>query len=449
MNRWLYSLLLIFAFPIFLYSAWKRCRKSASQLEPIPHCFKSRWGLNPTDFQKGGIWIHAVSVGETRSTFPLLEALKAQYPELPITLTSGSTQGAIQARQFAPVAVQHQMIPYDYGWAVKRFLRQLEPKLVIIIETEIWPNLFQACHDLHIPLVLANVRLKERSFKAYQKWGGSLIPQALNQATLIGAQFPIDAERLMQLGAQPEKVKVWGNLKFDLSLPDTLQTEANRWRHQEAADRFIWVAASTHAGTTALEEDEESLVLQTHQQLLQQRPDALLILVPRHAERFATVAQLCRQSGLKTAIRSQNQPIEADTQVYLADTVGELMFWFAASDAAFIGGSLVNFGGHNILEPAALNKPILSGPHFQNLQALYETFIQQDALLIAESAQALGEQLLTLAQSPDFARSSAEKAHQTFLSQTGTLSRLLNAIQPFLEAENRQKINEKSQNPQP
>jgi len=432
MNRWLYQLLLAVVFPLFLYSAWKRCRKSAQSLEPIPHCFKSRWGLNPTPFKKGGIWIHAVSVGETRSTFPLLQTLKAQYPNLPITLTSGSTQGAIQARSFAPVEVQHQMIPYDYPWAVKRFLQQLQPKLVLIIETEIWPNLYQACNELNIPLILANARLKENSFYAYQKWGGSLIPKTLNQTTLIGAQFPIDAKRFIELGTAPSKVKILGNLKFDITLPDNLEDDTKTWREQNAPNRFIWVAASTHAATSADEQDEEQQLLQAHQQLLKTQPNALLILVPRHADRFKAVAQQCQLSGLNTAIRSQNQPIHPETQVYLADTVGELMLWFAASDAAFIGGSLVNFGGHNILEPAALNKPILSGPHYQNLQALYETFIQQDALLMVNNAADLAKTLDQIAQNPTFAQTAAEKSHQTFQSQTGTLPKLIQIIEPYL-----------------
>jgi len=433
LNIWLYRLLLALAFPLFLYSAWKRCRKAHQSLDPIPHCFKSRWGLNPTHFQKGGIWIHAVSLGETRSTFPLLQALKKQYPQLPITLTSGSTQGAIQARQFAPVDIQHQMIPYDYRWAIQRFLKQLQPKLVLIIETEIWPNLYRACHQQQIPLFLINARLKTNSFQAYQKWGGKLIPQALNQTTLIGAQFPIDAERFIQLGVPPKKVEILGNLKFDIHIPKTLLSQAQNWRTQNAAHRFIWVAASTHGATASDKMDEEQLLLQAHQQLLKTQPKALLILVPRHADRFQTVAQHCQQRGLKTAIRSQNHPIQANTQVYLADTLGELMHWFATSDAAFIGGSLVNFGGHNILEPAALNKPILSGPHYQNLQALYDTFIQKNALLMVNHPSDLANTLEQIAQDPDFAQTMAQKAHQTFQSQTGTLPKLMQKLTPFLK----------------
>ncbi len=427
----LYRFLLGLAFPFFLHAAWKRCRKSANSLDPIPHCFSSRWGFNPTPFQKGGIWIHAVSVGETRSTFPLLKALKDRHPDLPITLTSGSTQGAIQALKFAPVEIQHQMIPYDYRWAIRRFLNQIQPKLVIIIETEIWPNLTHVCHQQNIPLMLVNARLKTHSFHAYQKWGASLIHQVLQQIHLIGAQFPIDAQRFIALGAPQEKVKVLGNLKFDIQLPDDLQPKADAWR-QAHPHSFIWVAASTHGSTQAGEPDEEALLLQAHQTLLHTHPQALLILVPRHADRFQTVAALCQQSGLKTTIRSKDEPVTTETQVYLADTVGELMFWFAASDAAFIGGSLVNFGGHNILEPAAVNKPILSGPHYQNLAALYELFLQQNALLLTLSPETLAQTLQQLADDPQFAQQAAQKAHQVFQSQTGTLPKLMDEIEVII-----------------
>lgn len=422
MTLWLYRVLLWLAFPLIVYSGWKRCRKSADPDTPIMDCFRARFGLKRTQYQTGGIWIHAVSVGETRSIFPLLKQLHQTYPDHTLTVTNGSTQGALQALKFSPVPIQHQMIPYDYAFAVNRFLDQIQPKLVIMIETEIWPNLYQACYERGIPLILANARLKQGSFESYQKWGGRLVKNALNQTHLIASQFDIDRQHFIQLGAKPSRVKTLGNLKFDIEIPPGLVVEAQAWRQQNGLnDRFIWVAASTHAG-------EEALMLEAHQQLLTTRPGALLILVPRHADRFDQVAQDLQHSKRPFARRSQNQSIQADTAVYLADTIGELMQWFALSDVAFIGGSLVPFGGHNILEPAALGKPVISGQYHQNLQALYDSFKQDEGLLIAKDVNQLSQQLIELSQSSEHRDQAGQRAKRCFSQQTGALQRLIEQL---------------------
>lgn len=422
MTLWLYRTLLWLAFPFIVYSGWKRCRKSADPDTPIYDCFRARFGLKRAEYQTGGIWIHAVSVGETRSIFPLLKQLHQTYPDSALTVTNGSTQGALQALKFSPVLIQHQMIPYDYSFAVHRFLDQIQPKLVIMIETEIWPNLYQACHQRGIPLILANARLKQGSFESYQKWGGPLVKNALNQTHLIATQFDIDRQHFIQLGAEPARVKTLGNLKFDIEIPPGLVIESQTWREQNGLkDRFIWVAASTHAG-------EEALMLQAHQTLCQQQPDALLILVPRHADRFEAVANELKQHNINFAQRSLNQSIQPETSVYFADTIGELMLWFALSDVAFIGGSLVPFGGHNILEPAALSKPVISGQYHQNLQALYDSFKQDNGLLIAQDAEQLSQQLIELSQSAEQRQQAGQGAKQCFSQQTGALQRLIEQL---------------------
>lgn len=429
MQLWLYRLLLTLLFPLILYSGWKRCRKARRKSQqnsddrPIPHCFASRLGRNPTPFQKNGIWIHAVSVGETRSIFSLLKQLNQTYPDLPLTLTSGSTQGAQQALRFAPVPIQHQMIPYDTQGAVNRFLNQLQPQLVIMVETEIWPNLYQACAQRKIPLILANARIKQQSFEAYQKWAAGLVRQALNQTQLIASQFQADTDHLIALGAEPQRIKQLGNLKSDIEIPADLSQNAQAWRTENALEhRFIWVAASTHA-------DEEVLILEAHKTLLTQCRDALLILVPRHSDRFQEVAEILEQDPtLHSAIRSQQTPVNANTQVYLADTIGELMLWFASSDVAFIGGSLVPFGGHNILEPAALSKPIFSGPYHMNLQALYDAFKQEGAITITQDTDDLAQKLIELSQSPELQQQRGQQAYQCFQKQTGALTQLMNEI---------------------
>ncbi|BBP42839.1 3-deoxy-D-manno-octulosonic acid transferase [Thiosulfativibrio zosterae] len=431
MNLLTYRFLLTLAKPLIAYSGWKRCQKYQDIETPIQHCFAARFGRNPSTFQKGGIWIHAVSVGETRSIFPLLSNLHQDYPELSLTVTNGSTQGALQALKFSPVPIQHQMIPYDFPNSVNRFLDQLQPKLVLMVETEIWPNLYQACHERKIPIVLINARLKETSFDAYRKWGGQMLRDALNQTTFIAAQFPADAQRFAKLGALPEKIKTLGNLKFDIEIQPGLVKIGQEFTQKNAlAERFIWVAASTH-------ENEETLILQAHQVLLQRIPTALLILVPRHANRFAEVQKICEASPLRTQTRSQLQhtqtTLSASTQVLLGDSVGELMLWFSVSQVAFIGGSLVPFGGHNILEPAALNKPVLSGPWFQNLQSLFEPFITAEAIQICETPEHLASTLIEFAQTPEKQKAAGEAAYNCFAQQTGALKRLMNELRSLLD----------------
>lgn len=439
MRLWLYRTLLFLAAPLVFYSGWKRCRKAEylakheADYAPIPHCFGARFGLGRQKFQTGGIWVHAVSVGETRSIFPLLKRLKQTYPNLPITLTSGSTQGAQQALRFAPVSIQHQMIPYDYPGAVNRFLNRIQPQLVIMVETEIWPNLYQACFQRQLPLMLVNARIKARSFEAYRKWGGHLIQHALNQTRLIATQFDADTRHFLDLGAEPERIKQLGNLKFDIEVPDTLDSTAQQWRDEQGLqNRFIWVAASTHGAVGAQTEAEETLMLQAHQALLQHQPDALLIIAPRHTDRFEAVDELLTQSPFKHATRSRQDAITPDTQVYLADTIGELMHWFAAADCAFIGGSLVPFGGHNILEPAALGKPVLSGQYHMNLQALYDSFIEDDALLISNDVAELSQQLIELADSETLRHQKAQQAYACFQKQSGALDQLMLEIETLL-----------------
>jgi len=438
MNLFTYRLLTYIGLPLIALSGWKRCKKHKKavsdnpNLPEIPCCCRSRFGFNATPMQKGGIWIHAVSIGETRSIFPLLQELHSLYPDLPITLTNSSVQGAIHAQEFCPVKVQQHMLPFDYPFAIKRFLQQIQPKLVLMVETEIWPNLYQACHEQNIPIALINARLKKSSFQAYKKWGGKAIKDALNQTQFISAQTETDAERFKQLGAEETKIKVLGNLKSDISLDENLIQNAFHWREQNAAtNRPIWVAASTHADPEG-GESEESLVLKAHQLLLKQHPNALLILVPRHQARFNEVAELINSMGLGWQRRTDGQALNDKTKVYLADTLGEMMLWYAVADIAFVGGSLVPFGGHNILEPAALQKPILSGPHYSNLESMYQPFREQKAITLCDDSAALAKQLEHYIDHSEAANDIGKKAWQCFASQTGALQKTLDAISQIL-----------------
>lgn len=455
MNLLTYRILTGLALPFIAYAAWKRCQKhkktwhnKTQQLESltesslanhhtlpleIPFCFRSRFGFNPTPMQKGGIWIHAVSVGETRSVFGFLKGLKTRYPDLPVTLTNSSFQGAIHAHEFCPIAFQHQMLPLDYPFAVNRFLSQIQPKLVIMVETEIWPNLYHACQQQNIPVVLINARLKDRSLAAYKKWGGTAIQNALNQTAFIGAQSQMDADNFAKLGVLSEKVKILGNLKSDIQISDNLMNQVAAWQTENKAhNRMIWVAASTHANPEN-GESEESLILKAHQQLLKTQPDALLILVPRHAARFDEVATFIEQSGLSWQKRSHQAAIKEQTQVYLADSLGEMMLWYALADIAFIGGSLVPFGGHNILEPASVKTPVISGPHFHNLTSMFTPFIEEKAISIVNSSNELAEHLNNLFTKKEKAAQQSETAFNIMQNQTGALDATLQEISKLLD----------------
>lgn len=414
----LYQLLIHLLLPIVFWVTGYKCRQAEKKQPKLKHCLAQKFGWGTQGFQKNGILIHAVSLGETRSILPLINELHTRYPQLPITLTNGSLRGASQIVNWLPSYLQHCLLPLDYPFSLRRFLKQLQPKLVVVVETEIWPNLIATCHQQHIPILLANARLKQSSLQAYQKWGGVWLSQLLNKLDLIACQFAIDQTHFEQLGVAPQRLKTLGNLKFDLEIPPGLVQFEAQW---PAKNRFCWVAASTH-------EQEEDLMLQAHARLLEHCPDALLIIVPRQADRFEDVAKLLQNQQWRFSQRSQQgQPTE-NCQVFLADSVGEMMHWFQVCNLAFIGGSLVPFGGHNILEPAALAKPVISGRWHQNLQALYDTFIAEQAVEIVADVPQLAERLIHYARHPEAAQQQGQVAQKAYHKHAGALKALVAEI---------------------
>ena len=439
MNLFLYRVLITLASPVFVFQAWKKCRKDSKQFEqndnqkPIPGCFRSRFGFKTQPLKTEGILIHAASVGETRSIFPLLEELNKKYPGLPITLTNSSIQGYRHAEEFSPLQIQQQLLPFDYSFAANRLIKQLQPKLVIMVETEVWPNLYRACQQNKIPITLINARLKQSSFKSYQKWGGQLIAETLNSASLIAAQYPEDKDRFLQLGADEEKLETLGNLKSDIQIDIDLSEKAQQWRQNNSAEsRPIWVAASTHKDPKG-GKTEEQLLLEAHRELLKTQPNALLILVPRHASRFTEVAAQIQQEQFEWQKRSTKQNLNKNTQVYLADSLGEMMLWYSIADVAFVGGSLVKFGGHNILEAAALKKPIISGQHYANLQAMFKPFTETNAIQIVSDQKQLVVALNQLFGTPEVAAGYSNRALECFQKQSGALDRTIKAIAKLIE----------------
>lgn len=373
MIRWLYSALWYPLTPLLLLRLWWRGRHDPDERPR----WRERLGLIPP--RPGGLWLHAVSMGEVRAALPLVQALLARYPHEPLLITTVTATGARQVRESLGERVQHAYLPYDQPRAVRRFLDRARPRLGIIMETEIWPTLYRACQRRGIPLLLANARLSERSARGYG-WIGGLIRETLD-GVHITARGEDDAARFRALGAT--QVQVVGNLKFDMQLPDDLAASGQQLRQRLGAERLVWIAGSTHEG-------EEQRLLAVHGQLRARFPDLLLILVPRHPERFQRAADLCQRQGLVTARRSVDEPVGGDTAVYLGDTLGELLLLYAAADVAFVGGSLVpGWGCHNLLEPAALAKPVVFGPVVYN-------FVEVSAQLLAVDAarQVLTDQQL-------------------------------------------------------
>ena len=419
MNRTLYTLLFHLGLPLVAIRLWLRARKAPAYARRIGE----RFALNLPAMQPGGIWVHAVSVGESIAAAPMIRELLKRYPQLPITVTCMTPTGSerIQALFANEPRIQHCYLPYDLPWAAARFLERVKPKLGVIMETELWPNHIHQCAKRGIPVALANARLSERSAKGYARFAGLTRPM-LEEMSLIAVQTEAEAERFRLLGARPECVEVTGSIKFDLSIDPQLLIKARELREQwQAQERPVWIAASTHEG-------EDEIVLAAHRQLLASYPNALLILVPRHPERFNSVFELCRREGFATVRRSSGESVEAQTQVLLGDTMGELLFLYALADSAFVGGSLVPNGGHNLLEPAALAKPVLSGPHLFNFLEIAAKLRDAAALEEVDDAQGLAVAVQRLFELPQDAQRMAQAGLTVMQLNQGALQRLLDGL---------------------
>jgi len=424
MNRTLYTFLFHLGLPFIALRLWLRSRKAPAYAQRIGERFAM--GLPP--MQRGGIWVHAVSVGESIAAAPMVRALLAQYPQLPITITSMTPTGSERIRSmFAnEPRIQHCYLPYDFPWAAARFLNHVQPTVGVIMETELWPNHIHQCAKRGISTVLANARLSERSARGYGRFARLTRPM-LAEVSLFAVQTQAEAQRFLDLGARPECVVVTGSIKFDLAVDPALLERATQLRTEwQALDRPVWIAASTHEG-------EDEIVLAAHRQLLVTHPDALLILVPRHLERFDSVFEMSRQQGFSTVRRSTASPVTASDSVLVGDTMGELLFLYALADIAFVGGSLVPTGGHNLLEPAALAKPLLSGTHLFNFLQIAALLRSAGALEEVNDASSLAGAVQRLIEQPRLAREMADAGLNVMKANQGALQRLLGGIARLIE----------------
>ncbi|HGM5582076.1 TPA: lipid IV(A) 3-deoxy-D-manno-octulosonic acid transferase [Pseudomonas putida] len=418
MNRTLYTLLFHLGLPLVALRLFLRGRKAPAYRQRIAE----RFARGLPAMRQGGIWVHAVSVGESIAAAPLVKALLKAYPDLPVTLTCMTPTGSERIRaMFAhEPRVQHCYLPYDLPWAAGRFLDHVRPTLGIIMETELWPNHIHQCARRGIPVALANARLSERSARGYARFAGLTRPM-LEEMSLIAVQTETEAERFRSLGARTQCVQVTGSIKFDLKVDDQLLPRARELRQRwGATQRPVWIAASTHEG-------EDALILEAHQRLLQAHGDALLILVPRHPERFDAVHALCSEQ-FSTVRRSSGAEVDGQVQVLLGDTMGELMFLYALADITFVGGSLVPTGGHNPLEPAALALPVITGPHVFNFLEISAMLREAGALQQVDDAEGLAAAVRRLIELPQDGRRMGEAGRAVMQANQGALQRLLEAL---------------------
>ena len=387
--------------------------------------WKERFALFDSLETSDTLWIHAVSVGEVQATIPLVKLLREHYPSLPMVITTTTPTGSQRVRELFGEGVFHVYAPFDLPFMVGRFLDRTRPRLVVLVETEIWPNMLASCRSRNIPTLLANARLSERSARGYARLGG-FTQQTFRNIDLIAAQSQADAERFIRLGAESERVEVTGSIKFDIRLPASLNEQAEVTRRLWG-NRPVWVAASTHEG-----EDEQ--LLHAHGVIRQQLPGCLLVLVPRHPERFERVAALCEKRGFSLARRSKQQACYGETAVFLGDTMGELPIFLAAADVAFVGGSLVPHGGHNILEPAALGVPVLFGPHMFNFAAISQLLLEKQAAVQVQTSDELADAIVRWLTDASERSRIGENGRRVVEENRGALDRLAALIAARLDA---------------
>ena len=372
----------------------------------------------------GCLWVHAVSVGEVQAAAALIRSLRRSYPAIPVVITTVTPTGAQRARALFGDAVRHCYLPYDLPGSVRRFLDRIQPQVAIILETEIWPTLYHELGGRGIPLVMASARVSTRSVDRYRRMA-SLFRETLSHGIQIGAQTAADADRFRAIGAPADRVRVTGNVKFDMEIPEASIAAGRDFRARCAAARPVWIAGSTHEG-------EEEAMLAAHAIVRARHPGALLILVPRHPQRFEAVRALLRRSGVDFAQRSAGEEPTAGQPVFLVDTLGDLQMFYAASDVAFVAGSLVPVGGHSLLEPAVLGLPMLSGPHTQNAQDVAELFEQSGALRIVRSKEELAQRVADWFDDPARARADGASGQQAVAQNRGAVNRLVAMVAPLL-----------------
>lgn len=387
--------------------------------------FSQRFGLGRRE-ERPCIWLHAVSVGEVQAAAPLVNALLARFPDIPLVLTTVTPTGRARAQALFKERVDVRYVPIDLPGSVRRFFQRVRPRLAIILETEIWPNLYHRCGRLGIPLMLASARISPRSVSRYRRLVG-LFREALSHGIFIAAQSAEDAERFRSIGASAERTHVIGNIKFDFGYPPDIEERGHALRQMLGPHRPVWVAGSTHAG------EEEALVA-AHARVRQRFTNALLVLVPRHPPRFGDVASMLKERGVRFVTRRSALPVTSDVEIFLLDTLGELPPFYAAGDVAFVGGSLKvdHVGGHNLLEPAALGLPIVAGPSNFNSADIAKLLVERGAVRLVHDEKELAIVVGELLSNPSARAEMGAKGRKAVSDNRGAVDRLMEFLEPLL-----------------
>ena len=421
MIRAVYSLLTILLAPVAFAGVLVRGLRNRAYWEHPAERFG--WGGRVA---APALWLHAVSMGEVAAAAELVRALRVRHPDTPVVLTTSTPTGRARARALFGAAVDVRFLPYDTPGSVGRFLDRVRPLVAVILETELWPNLVRSCSRRKIPVVFASARLTAKSVSRYRRFG-SLFRDTVAAGALIAAQSSEDAERFIAVGADPARTRVVGNAKFDMRLGASALEEGRELRRTYLGPRPVWIAGSTHAG-------EEEQVLAAHAQLRLGIPDLLLLLVPRHPQRFDHVAALLSRLEMAFDRRSGALRVRPDAEVLLVDTMGELTMLYAAADAAFVGGSLVPVGGHNLLEPAVLGVPVITGPHTASAKDIARLLIEQGGAVQVADSQALADAVRRLLQDPTVHERAVRSAREVVDAHRGAVERLTELIDPLIRA---------------
>ncbi|MCW8964086.1 MAG: lipid IV(A) 3-deoxy-D-manno-octulosonic acid transferase [Gammaproteobacteria bacterium] len=416
-SRGIYSLIMYLMVPLFI---WRLIRRGFNARDYWQR-WGERFGYSDQPELMDSIWVHAVSVGEVQAAVPLVKYYLEQENARPVVVTTMTPTGSSRVKKLFGDRVHHVYAPYDLPDAVSRFLNRINPVKVIVMETEIWPNMITWCYKRNVPLILANARLSERSARGYRR-----VPRlgrlALRRIRLIAAQSEDDAQRLISIGAEPEQIMVTGSIKMDVDLPASLREQGEVLRRRLGMDRAIWVAASTHEG-------EEEQVLRAYKQVRQNIPGCLLVLVPRHPERADVVETLCQRESYEVLRRSIDKGMHDVKDIYLVDTLGELTQFFAACDVAYIGGSLVPIGGHNMIEASALGVAVVFGPHLFNFQEISTQLLEADAARIIHDSDALAGVMTELLDDANLRHQLGENGKHFIESNRGALRRLIELVE--------------------
>lgn len=419
--RGLYSAALYVLAPITLYHLIWRGFRQAAYLQR----WSERYAIYSDAPHPRTLWIHAVSVGEVNAALPLVQALRRGRPDLRLLVTTITPTGSERVTALWKDQVEHVYLPYDLPGAVGRFLDHYRPIAALIMETELWPNLLFGCRDRGVPSFILNARLSARSLRGYRVLA-PLVGRALRTVSMVAAQTHADARRFIRLGAFAARTVETGNLKYDVSVPEDLPRFAAQCRSQCGA-RPVWIAASTH-------EDEEAAVICIHRKLRVRFPDLLLLWAPRHPERFRAAAEHARVAGWQVSTRSRGRWPQADDAVFVIDTLGELMGFYACAEVAFVGGSLQPVGGHNLLEPAATGTATVTGPHLHNFQEISHRLEQAGALRIGADVDAVEQHLAELLGDPDVRARMVAAGHALVETGRGALGRTMALLEPVLSA---------------